>query len=146
VHNSGRGGADAAAVGVCLDCHSPHAGHDGLLVRTSVTETCVQCHDRGEFTRQYRHAALDEGCDACHDVHDNQVDKLTGADANALCAGCHDVENIHSHPVTGHPDPRNGEPLACISCHEVHSADHENLLSFDQKRDLCVQCHAAGMN
>jgi predicted CXXCH cytochrome family protein len=146
VHNGRRSGPDAASVGICLDCHSPHAGNDKLLVRPSVMETCVQCHDRAQFTRQYRHAALDEGCDACHNVHDNDMAKLRGADANQLCAGCHDVENVHSHVVTGVPDPRSGEPLRCISCHEVHSADHEKMLKFDQKRDLCVQCHSAGMH
>ena len=124
VHNGGRAGSEAGSVGVCLDCHSPHAGHDKLLVRTSVQETCMQCHDRGMFTKKIRHAALDEGCEACHDVHENKADKLRGANANELCAGCHEIENIHTHPVSGKLDPRNGEPLVCVSCHEVHSADH----------------------
>ncbi|HEX5133206.1 MAG TPA: cytochrome c3 family protein [Candidatus Krumholzibacteria bacterium] len=144
VHNGGRDEAEAASVGVCLDCHSPHAGHDKLLVRASVKETCLQCHDRGMFTKQFQHAALDEGCEACHDVHDNDMSKLRGPDANELCAGCHEIENIHTHAVSGKIDPRNGEPLVCVSCHEVHSADHESLLPFDQKRDMCVQCHATG--
>ncbi len=146
VHNAGRGGPEAASVGICLDCHSPHAGNEKLLMRPTVMETCVQCHERAQFTREFKHAALDEGCDACHDVHANDMAKLRGNDANELCAGCHDVENIHSHPVTGKIDPRTGQTLKCISCHEVHSADHENLLYFDKKRDLCVQCHSAGMN
>ncbi|HEU4365969.1 MAG TPA: cytochrome c3 family protein, partial [Candidatus Krumholzibacteria bacterium] len=144
VHNAGRAGNEAGNVGVCLDCHSPHAGHDGLLVRTSVQETCVQCHDRGMLTREFRHAALDEGCEACHDVHENNMDKLRGAGANELCAGCHEIENIHTHPVKDVVDPRTGAALNCVSCHEVHSADHEHLLPFDKKRDMCVQCHATG--
>jgi len=146
VHNADRGGAEATSVGICLDCHSPHAGNGKLLVRPSTMETCIQCHERDQFTRQYSHAALEDGCETCHNPHDNDMTKLRGADANELCAGCHDTENIHSHPVTGGKDPRTGESLKCISCHEVHSANHEKLLKFDQKRDLCIQCHATGMH
>ncbi|MDH5627039.1 MAG: cytochrome c3 family protein, partial [Candidatus Krumholzibacteria bacterium] len=138
--------AEATSVGICLDCHSPHAGNGKLLVRPSTMETCIQCHERDQFTRQYSHAALEDGCETCHNPHDNDMTKLRGADANELCAGCHDTENIHSHPVTGGKDPRTGESLKCISCHEVHSANHEKLLKFDQKRDLCIQCHATGMH
>jgi predicted CXXCH cytochrome family protein len=146
-HNSGRKGDAAKSVGVCMDCHSPHAAFDGLLVRPTQTETCMQCHDRREFTRKNVHAALEEGCTSCHDVHDRQGLALRGAAVNEKCAGCHDAEKTHAHK-TGGPakDPRSGEVLSCVSCHEAHSSNFEHMTKFDEKRDLCVQCHSPDMD
>ena len=130
----------------CLDCHSPHAGHDKLLVRPSETATCVQCHDRREFNRKTVHAALEEGCTTCHDVHDRDMLALRGAAINDKCADCHDAAKTHAHPTSPEKrDPRTRGPLTCTGCHEPHSSDFEKMLTHVQKRDLCVQCHSAGM-
>jgi predicted CXXCH cytochrome family protein len=64
---------------------------------------------------------------------------------NELCASCHDEAETHAHPIgSNFNDPRTGAPLTCAGCHEPHSSDHEYMLSFDHRRDLCIQCHAAG--
>jgi predicted CXXCH cytochrome family protein len=145
VHNAGRTGDDLAQIDVCMDCHSPHAGHDNMFRRGSDLETCVQCHDRADFTRQTVHAALEEGCSACHDPHQNNFAALNSASLNDLCATCHEEAMTHAHPIGAeHKDPRNGLPLTCSSCHEPHSSDHEHMLTFDHRRNLCVQCHAPG--
>jgi predicted CXXCH cytochrome family protein len=145
-HNAGRTGEKANELGLCLDCHSPHAGHDNLLVRPSETATCVQCHDRREFNRKTVHAALEEGCTTCHDVHDRDMLALRGAAINDKCADCHDAAKTHAHPTSPEKrDPRTRGPLTCTGCHEPHSSDFEKMLTHDQKRDLCVQCHSAGM-
>jgi predicted CXXCH cytochrome family protein len=126
-HNAGRKGEAAASIAVCSDCHSPHAAFDNLLVRPSQSQTCMQCHDRREFTRKTVHAALDEGCTACHDVHDQQGLALRGAAVNETCSGCHDAEKTHAHIVGGPAkDPRTGEVMSCISCHEAHSSNFEH--------------------
>jgi len=145
-HDAGRTGDAAKGVGACLDCHSPHVAYGKLLVRPTETQTCMQCHDRREFTRKNVHAALEEGCTTCHDVHDKEKLALRGAAVNEACSACHDAAKTHAH-VTGGPtkDPRTGQVLSCVSCHEPHSSDVEHMLKFDEKRDLCVQCHAAGM-
>ncbi|HET6350024.1 MAG TPA: cytochrome c3 family protein [Candidatus Krumholzibacteria bacterium] len=144
-HNAGRKDA-TARIDVCLDCHSPHAGFDKLLVRPTEAQTCMQCHDRREFTRKNVHAALEEGCTTCHDVHDRDAMTLRGARVNEVCGQCHDAAKTHAHK-TGAPakDPRTGQVLTCVSCHQPHSSDFDHLTRFDEKRDLCVQCHAAGM-
>ena len=145
-HSAGRTGAAAAEMGVCLDCHSPHAGHDRLLVRSSETQTCLQCHDRREFKRKTVHAALEEGCTTCHDLHDREKLALRGAAVNDKCSDCHDAATTHAHPTSPDKrDPRTRGPLTCVGCHEPHSSDFERMLTHDQKRDLCVQCHATGM-
>lgn len=145
VHVAGRSGDDLASVEVCLDCHSPHAGHENIFRRGSDIETCLQCHDRKEFERENVHAALDEGCAVCHDLHQNNYSDLMNAPVNELCGTCHEDAGSHAHPLgSEYKDPRNGRPLTCASCHEPHSSDHEYILTFDQSRDLCVQCHASG--
>jgi predicted CXXCH cytochrome family protein len=145
-HDAGRAGEAARSVGACLDCHSPHAAFGELLVRPTQSQTCLQCHDRRDFTRKTVHAALEEGCTACHDVHDREGLALPGAAVNDKCAECHDAAKTHAH-VTGPPakDPRTGEALSCVSCHEPHSSNFEHMMSFDEKRDLCVQCHSPDM-
>ncbi|HEX6944018.1 MAG TPA: cytochrome c3 family protein [Gemmatimonadaceae bacterium] len=145
-HNAGRKGDAAHSIGVCMDCHSPHAGFDKLMMRPTQTQTCMQCHDRREFSRKNVHAALEDGCTTCHDVHDQKGLALKGEAINAKCSECHDAEKTHAHK-TGGPakDPRTGEVLNCVSCHEPHSSGFEHLTRFDEKRDLCVQCHASGM-
>ena len=106
-HSAGRTGERAAEIGVCLDCHSPHAGHSKLLVRSSETQTCMQCHDRREFTRKTVHAALEEGCTTCHDLHDREKLALRGAAVNDKCSDCHDTTKTHAHPTGGDKiDPR----------------------------------------
>jgi len=142
VHNAGRAG-DRSGELVCLDCHSPHAGYTSLMVRPTETQTCMQCHDRREFTRKTVHAALDEGCTTCHDLHDTDALVPRGAGINDKCSDCHDAEKTHAHPTGGAlKDPRTNLQLTCASCHEPHSSDVEHMLTFDQKRDLCLQCHA----
>jgi predicted CXXCH cytochrome family protein len=144
-HNGGRSVTERNSVGVCLDCHSPHAGHDGLLVRESMSETCLGCHERGGFERANVHAALEEGCNVCHDVHNDNTATLRGVSVDQLCYDCHEDKGEHIHPVgADYKDPRSGKAMTCMSCHEPHSSDFEHITTFDHNRDLCVQCHASG--
>ncbi len=145
LHIAGRKGEQTTQNAVCLDCHSPHAGHENILRRKSEMETCLQCHDRKQFSKKIVHAALDDGCTACHDLHNNNYKELQGAAGNDLCTTCHDDAKTHAHPVgSEYNDPRTGNTLTCASCHEPHSSDHEFMLTFDKNRDLCVQCHTSG--
>ena len=144
-HKGGRRGSDATKLDVCVDCHSPHAGFSKLLRRKREQDTCLQCHDRGEFSRLHVHGAVEKGCSACHDLHEGNIDALRGPQLNDVCLDCHKDAAMHTHPVGGeHNDPRTGQPLTCDSCYSPHSSDYEFNLKFDRKRDLCVQCHSAG--
>ncbi|UCG51939.1 MAG: cytochrome c3 family protein [Candidatus Latescibacterota bacterium] len=145
VHTGGRSGRSAGDVLLCLDCHSPHAAYDRLLLRDDQAQTCFQCHDRNEFSKSYVHGALEDDCTTCHDIHENNVGELQGLQVIDLCARCHETAESHAHPYgSKYTDPRNGRPLTCTTCHVPHSSEHEFILEFDRKRDLCVQCHVAG--
>ncbi len=146
VHSAGRTGDELSDIGVCMDCHSPHAGHENMFRRKSDLETCLQCHDRAEFTRKNVHLAINEGCATCHDPHQNNFNDLSEPPVNELCASCHEeAARTHAHPIgPEYQDPRNGRTLTCASCHEPHSSEYDFMLTFDQQRNLCVQCHASG--
>lgn len=144
VHRGGRPSADAGKIDVCLDCHSPHAGYGSLFARSDEVQTCMQCHDRKEFTRRVVHGALDSGCTTCHDLHSSNFATLKSGNVEVLCYDCHEA-SAHAHPVgSDYIDPRTGGALNCKSCHEPHSSDYDHLTQFDYERDLCVQCHAGG--
>ena len=38
-------------------------------------------------------------------------------------------------------DPRNGQPLDCLSCHRLHGAPFEKYLPLNPDGDRCIQCH-----
>lgn len=145
VHSGGRSKSEATRTNLCIDCHSPHAGYDLLLKRSGQEETCLQCHDRAEFGKTFVHNAIELGCTACHDVHNSNFGDFTGEKLNQLCAECHGKAMEHAHPLGGeYLDPRTDEPLTCLSCHEAHSSEYDKILTFDQRRDLCIQCHSTG--
>ncbi len=145
VHKAGRSKSGAGDVGICLDCHSPHAGYERLFVRPAEEATCTQCHDRGPFEKETLHGAMDSGCTTCHDLHKSNFEFLIGSGVQQLCMECHEDATMHAHPVGPQfQDPRDNEPLTCMSCHEGHSSDYQHMLSFDHRRDLCVQCHSSG--
>lgn len=147
-HDEGEGSfADVHPGGVkkgsCLDCHSPHAGYESLFAKRDPTSVCFRCHNRAAFARKNKHEALGLGCTSCHDLHDMGSADTKGDGVMELCGQCHEESMKHTHPVgKGYIDPRSGETLTCTSCHLPHSSDNDFLLSFDYRRDLCVQCHA----
>jgi len=38
-------------------------------------------------------------------------------------------------------DPRNGQPITCVTCHDPHGTEFSYTLRGDQSRGLCVECH-----
>jgi predicted CXXCH cytochrome family protein len=129
----------------CINCHSPHSGRTKeLLVRDDVTKTCQTCHDRKLFTAKYQHPDIG-GCATCHDPHGSGNPGILVEPQQTLCNQCHDASESHYHPYSGpQKDPRTGQDLTCTSCHNPHGTDHEQLLTHDKTRLLCVQCHQGG--
>ena len=129
--------------GSCLGCHAPHAGYEGVLVRPTQQETCFQCHDRKPFAKEVKHKPVQEACTGCHQPHAAGQPNLLLQTTMELCLSCHEQ---HPHPVGGdYLDPRTGRMLTCVSCHDPHSSDYDSLLTYDQSRELCIQCHVGGM-
>jgi predicted CXXCH cytochrome family protein len=134
--------------GGCTNCHNPHFGFSERLLLMEGDGVCFTCHDRKRILGgENLHEPLNEGCTACHDPHGSDFTSLLPQEVNEFCIGCHEesVNLQHMHPVGGDKlDPRTGEVLSCASCHSPHSSDFSRLLTHDQGRELCVQCHRVG--
>ncbi len=76
----------------CVDCHNVHQG-DAIkgtgLALEGQNETCTKCHTAQKGPFVFEHAAMREGCTACHNPHGSVNAKmLVARDAN-LCLRCH---------------------------------------------------------
>jgi DmsE family decaheme c-type cytochrome len=126
----------------CSDCHNPMANFSlrGLQARTSINETCFQCHktQRAEFSRR-SHMPLLEGriaCVDCHNPHGSTTEPLLKADSvNEVCFTCHAEKR--GPFLFEHAPVRE----SCVNCHTPHGSNHEKLL-VTARPLLCQQCHA----
>lgn len=134
----------------CAMCHNNHAsGRKNLTVEEA--DLCLSCHkSTAKRIARMENTLKGPGCDPvknrkcfeCHiPVHSGEP-LYFRADKISTCSRCHESEHKITHPLgPGVIDPRNGGQVTCISCHSIHSARAEFMLSFDRKRQLCIQCH-----
>lgn len=134
----------------CSLCHTYHAStKKDLTLKDS--EFCFSCHQ----TTQKRQISMikslksircvpvkDNKCFDCHiPAHSHNPVYLREGKIKT-CARCHEAQHKIAHPIgEGVSDPRNGQPITCITCHGMHSAKADFMLYFDRKRQLCIQCH-----
>lgn len=140
----------SAAKGGCAMCHSYHASKKkGLTIKES--GLCFTCHENTEKRTALMEKALksikcvpvkDRKCFECHiPLHSNNP-LYFRADKIKTCARCHVEQHKVAHPLGNDvKDPRNGQPITCITCHSIHSSKAEFMLYYDRKRQLCIQCH-----
>ena len=153
-----KGHVHSPAVRDCLSCHDAHSSDFKYqLIKSPTGEAngnlCLTCHTTGlnVSASGSRHAALDMGCDSCHQSHRvgqemDGVFHLTKS-APALCLDCHDVADAAL--AKAH---RNlpFEKADCLGCHDPHQSDRPKLLQafvhqpFQQKQ--CETCHAPARN
>lgn len=128
----------------CTSCHSPHAGSAKGLLKQEEKSLCLGCHE--ETARRFdEHVSIHPGkvsCTTCHLAHGGDRPAMLKADGNGICSQCHESQGKFSHPVGDKIiDPRNRQPMTCLTCHDSKSSDYKNTLFLDGERDLCVQCH-----
>jgi DmsE family decaheme c-type cytochrome len=126
----------------CTDCHSIMApsSPQHQLKRSSVAETCGQCHSRQMRTQQLAFSRMPVGegkmsCTNCHNPHGSSNERLLVAPTvNEVCYSCHAEKRgpfLWEHaPVTE----------SCATCHDPHGSRHEKMLVVPKPR-LCQQCH-----
>jgi DmsE family decaheme c-type cytochrome len=126
----------------CTDCHTvmTRGSPEHQLSRTTVIETCGQCHDRQMKSQQlsFSRMPLGEGkmtCANCHNPHGSPNERLlTAPTVNDVCYSCHAEKRG--------PFMWEHAPVAesCANCHDPHGSRHEKMLSVPKPR-LCQQCH-----
>lgn len=115
----------------CSDCHAPHGGAGpSHLVKSTVNETCYDCHaeKRGPFL--WEHAPVREDCTNCHTPHGSIHDDLLIAKSPWLCQRCHQAQFHPSTAYSGTGVPPQGAAQqlllkGCQNCHsQVHGSNH----------------------
>jgi DmsE family decaheme c-type cytochrome len=135
------GSAHASNRMACSDCHNPmeKISGNGLLQRTTINETCQNCHQqqRAEF-RKRSHMPVPEGkmsCVDCHNPHGSSTKPLLKAEStNVLCYSCHAEKR--GPFIWEHAPVREN----CLNCHNAHGSNHDKLL-VGARPYLCAQCH-----
>jgi len=136
----------SAGGGNCTDCHNPHTAADSRLLKAEPKSLCLSCHDPGGSSsgQPGRYATHGDGldCTTCHVAHGAERPFLLMDEPIELCSACHAHQHSAAHPQGEDTlDPRNGQPMDCLSCHGIHDAPHPKYMHFDSSRDLCVSCH-----
>ncbi len=134
----------------CTMCHSYHASKTNKMT-VNETKLCITCHESTEKKMVSMEKTLknikcvpirDRKCFECHMPMHSSRPLYLRADMIQTCARCHETQHKITHPLgAGTVDPRNGKPITCLSCHSMHDAPAEFMLTFDRKRQLCIQCH-----
>ncbi len=150
-----KGTVHAPVAKDCLTCHNPHssANKNQLLRGASGDKSenlCLSCHDKGVNAPEKgsRHAALDAGCDTCHQTHKVGDPSKTEFAFHlqkappALCLDCHDIAD--PAVVKAH----HGQPVAqadCTICHDAHQSPHSKLINVNEHPPFadgsCDSCH-----
>ena len=134
----------------CVICHTYHASDKKNLTKSEPV-VCLGCHMKIEQKTLAMEKKLktkecppirNRQCFECHiPMHSDQPLNYR-AEPIAMCSRCHSAEHSTTHPVgTDIIDPRNNEIVTCISCHSMHAARADFMLTHDRNRALCIQCH-----
>jgi predicted CXXCH cytochrome family protein len=134
----------------CNICHDHHASDKRNFTKNE-PKICMECHEKTEKRTASMEKALrsikcapikDRKCFECHiPMHSDNPLNFSG-DGIDMCAKCHATQHKITHPLgDGIIDPRNGQPVTCITCHSMHAAKSEFMLTHDKDRAICIQCH-----
>lgn len=125
----------------CSSCHNTHGGPSGHLLRNAESERafCVNCHPSKQGPFVFEHAAVEEGCNVCHQPHGTVADNLLKQNEPFLCLQCHEahfhigregVTSAVNLPIGGSANPsglagwRKAFTTKCTQCHsQVHGSD-----------------------
>ncbi len=130
----------------CFNCHTPHASQQKGLILGSPGEACRNCHE-GKFERRNKSLHVHpnaQRCVDCHQLHGSNKPAMLKQDSEQACLNCHENHSNFSHPTGDKAhDPRNGQPMNCISCHDpCNGTMFKYNLRGTSDKGLCIQCHA----
>ncbi|MBM3853153.1 MAG: hypothetical protein FJ399_08345 [Verrucomicrobia bacterium] len=132
----------------CESCHGPGSLHvkAGGTKATIINpqkspEACFQCHleKRGQFSLPNAHPVMagKVTCVDCHDVHEGEAIRGTGAAIETeleTCTKCHTAQR--GPFVYEHSAMREG----CTACHNPHGSVNQKML-VARDANLCLRCH-----
>ena len=130
----------------CVSCHAVHQkGPSGLVARKTVevNAQCAGCHASAanQFQKPFRHR-LPEGAMSCVDCHNPHgsfrpgMMRITAANE----PGCYRCHTDKRGPFTFEHAPIRLE--GCGSCHEPHGSANPKMLTRQEVRFVCLECHS----
>ncbi len=127
----------------CLDCHSPHTSDYKTLLKGSPSSVCFKCHPEALKQQRdslYVHPSHDQ-CLNCHNAHGSETLGMLKGTQISTCGRCHKRHVKFTHPIEKVKDPRNGQTLTCITCHDPMGTNFKNNLRLNGDKELCLECH-----
>jgi DmsE family decaheme c-type cytochrome len=130
----------------CTTCHKMHSnGGADLVVRApaAINQQCAGCHQSvwAQFQRPNHHK-LPEGAMSCVDCH-NPHGSIRPAMTQSFGAnepGCLNCHGDKRGPFTFEHGPVRFE--GCATCHEPHGSANPRMLTRQDVRFVCLECHA----
>jgi DmsE family decaheme c-type cytochrome len=130
----------------CTACHKIHAnGPFGLVARkpAAVNELCGGCHLSvwAQFQKPYTHRLVQNAmsCVDCHNPHGSfRPGMMQFTSANE--PGCFKCHSEVRGPFTFEHAPVRFE--GCGTCHESHGSANPRMLTRQDVRQVCLDCHA----
>jgi DmsE family decaheme c-type cytochrome len=130
----------------CVGCHAMHKTPQELVSHKpdDVNQLCAGCHvsQWAAFNRPYKHR-LPEGamsCVDCHNPHGRNITSTVRAVAASNEPGCYKCHADKRGPFIYEHAPVRTD--GCIACHEPHGSMNPRMLTRDQTRTVCLECHA----
>jgi predicted CXXCH cytochrome family protein len=171
LHRKELESVDAGQGAHCGKCHDYHFRAPGKELKTSLRDTCADCHPRQQlaYRKSHHYIARQKGhleapdCAGCHlDRHISKVGEyFTGQNIVKLCGSCHGDRDmmlkfqLNDGVVKGYNTSYHGQMYAlgfqgekfatCVSCHDNHSIlpadDPESTVSRQNILNTCGKCH-----
>jgi DmsE family decaheme c-type cytochrome len=129
----------------CVSCHAVHKSPEELRPRrrAAINAECANCHTAvwASFQRPHKHK-LPEGamsCIDCHNPHGSFLPRSirTVAGNEPGCLNCHGDKR---GPFVFEHAPVRLE--GCTACHEPHGSANPRMLTRQEVRFTCLECHA----
>ena len=114
----------------CSNCHNPHGGEGRtMLQRSTVNDTCFQCHAEKRGPLLWEHTPVQESCLVCHTPHGSNNIALLTKRTHHLCQQCH-INIIGRHPNVAGFDVFTYNK-GCVNCHtQIHGSNHPSGRAF----------------
>lgn len=129
----------------CVTCHSMHKSAEELVPRrrAAINAECANCHLGvwASFQRPYKHK-LPEGVMTCVDCHNPHGSVLPHSirTVSANEPGCLNCHGDKRGPFVFEHAPVRLE--GCTTCHEPHGSANPRMLTRQEVRFVCLECHA----
>ena len=130
---------------------------ENIPVVTITEAVCGKKEKINNFKGTVTHEPVEKGeCLKCHNLHNNENDKLLQSTVGDVCMSCHAKAVAELPPLAIFKDKEMNQhqPFKegnCQCCHQPHASDHLKLLHKDYPQatyanystaNLCFECHS----